>query len=64
MENNLKLFYIYQSAACKRLKPKILANSFEYHFEIYQKILDYSNTVTGIFPTILNNVQIDFDCNK
>ncbi len=64
MENNLKLFNIYQSATCKHLKPIILANSFEYHLEIYQKILEYSNTVTGVFPTIFKQCTIDFDCNK
>jgi hypothetical protein len=48
----LELFNTYQSAACKHLKHKRLPNSFKYHFEIYQKISENSNTVTGISPTI------------
>ncbi len=52
MENNLKLFNIYQSATCKHLKHRRLANPFEYNFEIYQKMSEYSNDVTGVYPTI------------
>ncbi len=34
----------------KRKKRK--ANSFEYHFQIYQRISEYSNTRTGVFSSI------------
>ncbi len=52
MENNLKLFNINQSAAYKHFKQKRLANPFEYHYEIYQNISEYSNTISGVSPTL------------